>query len=78
MENVIDREVCKEVKPVLTVDDVENVIYELSFSQGFYGRLYRAIQEMKNDDDGRYEAFCNIINEQAFSDAVDVVLFFET
>ena len=49
-------------------------VVDLMNSQGFYGRLYRSINEM---DDDRYEQFFELIGEQNFKDSLDVVLWLE-
>ena len=62
----------------MKIDDILNVIIELSYSQGFYGRLYNAIMECKENDPSSYEDFVDELEAQNFGDALDVVLFFET
>ena len=49
-------------------------VVDLMNSQGFYGRLYRSINEM---DDDRYEQFFELISEQNFKDSLDVVFWLE-
>lgn len=49
-------------------------VVDLMNSQGFYGRLYRSINEL---DDDRYEQFFELIGEQNFKDSLDVVLWIE-
>ena len=46
----------------------------LMASQGFYGRLYHAVNEL--DDDGLYELEVQI-TQQNFHDTLDVVLWLE-
>ena len=59
-------------------DDILNVIIELSYSQGFYGRLLRDIRELEEGDPDRYEEFMEVLEAKNFSEPLDVVLFFET
>lgn len=54
--------------------DVINVIEELSYSQGFYGRLLRDIKNLNAED---FREFCRVMEEQNFRDSLDVILFFE-
>lgn len=56
---------------VLTPDDVLDIVRELSYSQGFYGRLlhYYILPD--------YENFCAMVEEQQFTDILDVIRFFE-
>ena len=50
-------------------DDILAAIKSLAHSQGSYGRLYEAIKD--NDDALEY------LEEQNFSDPVDLILFLE-
>ena len=54
-------------------DAIMDAIKDLSYSQGFYGRLYRAIMESDNIDAIKEE-----LEAQNFGDVVDMVLYFET
>ena len=49
-------------------------ITELMSSQGFYGRLYRTVNEM--DDDG-YAALYDELEQQQFHDTLNLVLWLE-
>ncbi len=51
-----------------------STIVDLMSSQGFYGRLYRAVNEMNEDE---YSALYEQLNKQNFNDSVDVVLWLE-
>lgn len=55
-----------------------DTIASLAQSQGFYGRLLRAIMEVKEADEERYEEFMQALEAQNFADPVDMVLYFET
>ena len=46
----------------------------LKNAQGFYSRLYRAVNEL--DEDG-YDHLADVLAEQHFCDSVDVVLWLE-
>lgn len=61
----------------MTMEDIINLITELSYSQGFYGRLLRDIREMEEYDPDRYAEFCEYMENQMFSEPLDVVFFFE-
>ena len=61
----------------MKIDDILNVIIELSYSQGFYGRLYRSLMDCKENDPSSYEDYVEQLEAQNFGDALDVVLFFE-
>ena len=49
-------------------------VIDLMHSQGFYGRLYRSVNEM---DNSRYEQLYELIGKQNFKDPLDVVLWLE-
>lgn len=55
-------------------NDIINAITQLSYSQGFYGRLLRDLQSL---DEGTYDEVMTELEAQNFSDTVDMVLFFE-
>ena len=61
----------KEVN-IMTAKDVINVIEELSYSQGFYGRLLRDIKGLNAED---FREFCRVMEEQNFQNHVIVLLF---
>ena len=69
-----------EVKGKTEVYDVYQVIEVvemLSHSQGFYGRLLEEINYIQEYEPEKFETFKEIIEEQEFENALDVVLFFE-
>ena len=55
-------------------NDIMNTIKSLSYTQGYYGRLYRSILEMEED---RRELLFRTLEAQNFRDAVSLVLFLE-
>ena len=59
------------------VEQVIDVIKKLSYSQGFYGRLLEEIMYIKENEPDKFEVFKEVIEEQEFKTAVDIVLFFE-
>lgn len=67
MENV------KE-KKYLTFDDFMNFISTMAYSQGFYGRLKRNIEEL--DSEG-LEELKNVIEQKKFTDTLDFVFWLE-
>lgn len=58
-------------------DDVIDIIISLSHSQGFYGRLLRALEELRNEDEDAWDNFVMEIESQEFTSPLDVVLYFE-
>lgn len=55
-------------------NDIINAITQLSYSQGFYGRLLRDLRSL---DKETYDEVMTELEAQNFSDTVDMVLFFE-
>lgn len=51
-----------------------STVTELMSSQGFYGRLYRAVNDMNNKE---YAALYKELEKQQFHDTLDVVLWLE-
>jgi hypothetical protein len=58
-------------------DNVINVLIQLSYSQGFYGRLLRDISEIKKYEPERFKLFVAEIESQEFTSPLDVVMYFE-
>lgn len=56
-------------KTTLTKEDILNFITEMSYSQGFYGRLLRQIKEDKK--------ILTVLEKQKFTDTLDIVFFLE-
>ena len=72
MENKVDS------NKWLSVNDVMNIIQSLSRSQGFYGRLYEAITDARENNPAVYNEFVDTVNKAHFVNKIDVILFFET
>lgn len=58
-------------------NDILDAIRELSFSQGFYGRLLRDFMELKAYDPDAFDDVMTQLEAQKFGDTLDMVLFFE-
>lgn len=67
----------KEEQKYYNVDQVIDVIRMLSNSQGYYGRLLEKIMYLYENEPDSFDEFARIVEEQKFTDPVDVVLFFE-
>lgn len=61
----------------MCIEEIMDVIKGLARSQGFYGRLLGAIEELKNEDVHKYQNLVLELEAQNFKDAIDVVMFFE-
>ena len=62
---------------IFEFNDVIGVINMLSYSQGFYGRLLRDIYELKEYEPEMFMMFVDEIESQNFTNALDVVMYFE-
>ena len=58
----------------MKMEDILNAIRKLASSQGLYGRLYRDLMELDEDE---YEQVMLELESQNFKDEVDLVMFIE-
>ena len=61
----------------MCIEEIMDVIKGLAMSQGFYGRLLRALEELKNEDVHKYQDVVLELEGQNFKDPIDVVMYFE-
>ena len=66
-----------EGKKFMKMDEILSTIEELSYHQGFYGRLLRDIIELKNNDEDGYNDLKKELENQNFKTTLDMVLYFE-
>ena len=59
------------------MDEIMNFIGEMSYSQGFYGRLYRDIKELEKNDEESYARLVEELESQNFKDNLDLVMYLE-
>lgn len=64
-------------KLIFEFNDVIDIIDTLSHSQGFYGRLLRDIYELKKYEPEMFMMFVDEIESQNFTNALDIVMYFE-
>ena len=64
-------------KKVLKRDDILNIFEDLSHSQGLYGRILRQLREMKEEEPDEYEKYMKNLEDQAFTDPVDLIMYIE-
>lgn len=67
----------QQPKKYLNIDEILDVIKDLSHSQGFYGRLLNSIMEFKNSYPDNWNSVVNELESQHFTCPLDVVLYFE-
>jgi hypothetical protein len=64
----------KETEKYLDRNDIMSLFESLAGSQGFYGRLVRAIKDANEE---AREQFWQKLESKKFKDSVDVVMFIE-
>lgn len=57
--------------------DILGAIKGLANSQGFYGRLYNTIMEMKENDITSYKRLMEELENQNFKDTLDLIMYIE-
>lgn len=58
----------------MTFEECLDTIKELSRSQGFYGRLYRDIMELEEE---QLEELKKTLEAQKFTDSLDLIMYLE-
>lgn len=58
-------------------EEILNAIKSLAKSQGFYGRLYERIMEVKEENEENFNEFMLQLENENFSDTLDLVMYFE-
>ena len=61
----------------MKMNDIIHAIRQLAQSPGMYGRLYRAIAELRDNDPDKYEDVKAELEAQNFSSPLDIILYFE-
>ena len=61
----------------MKMDDILNLIRQLACSQGMYGRLYRDIMELKENDEIAYSDLVEQLESKNFTDDLDFIMWFE-
>ncbi len=59
-------------------EEILNNILNLSRSQGRWGRLYRALQDLKEEDPKGYEDYMSSLEKQNFKDLLEMVEYLES
>lgn len=61
----------------MKMNQIMDLITELSYSQGFYGRLKRDILEMKENFPDQYDMLVENWESKNFKDSLDFILYIE-
>lgn len=59
-------------------EQIMEAIKQLAHSQGSYGRFYRDLCEMREEDPDRFDKAMTMLEEKNFKDAVDLVMYLES
>ena len=60
------------------MNEILSVIRSLARSQGLYGRILEAIEDLRDyGDPDKYDELVSALEAQNFTDPVDIVLYFE-
>ena len=59
-------------------EQIMEAIRQLAHSQGSYGRFYRDLCEMREEDPDRFEEVMTLLEEENFKDAVDLIMYLES
>ena len=63
-------------------EEIKEIIKSLAKGQGFYGRLYKHLEEVENQEYGytkeNFEDLKNELEKQNFKDDLDVIFYFES
>lgn len=70
--------VLKNDNNYLTMDDLMGIIKELSYSQGFYGRLYRDLIALRDEQPDDFLDVKEDWESQKFTDSLDFILYLES
>lgn len=62
----------------MKINDILNAIRELASSQGFYGRLFRDLTELKENDLEQYNIIKEEFESQNFHDTLDLIMYLES
>lgn len=59
-------------------EQIMETVKQLAQSQGSYGRFYRALCEMRDNEPERFDDAMTMLEEKNFKDAVDLIMYLET
>lgn len=66
------------MKKYLDYEDFKRMVYNLSFSQGFYSRLYRDLMELEQEENKKYlEDFKKEIDNLKATQELDFIYWLE-
>lgn len=61
----------------MNINEIMTNIYNLSRSQGYWGRLYYDLLDIKENDPSEWEKIALKLEQEEFENTLDLVLYFE-
>ena len=61
----------------MKIEQILDIILELSHSQGFYGRLYEDLMDIKDTDEIAWSSIVETLEAQNFKEPLDLILYLE-
>ena len=61
----------------MKIEQILEIILELSYSQGFYGRLYADLMDIKDTDEIAWSSIVETLEAQDFKEPLDLILYLE-
>ncbi len=61
----------------MKIEQILEIILELSYSQGFYGRLYENLMNIKDADETAWGYLVETLEAQDFKEPLDLILYLE-
>lgn len=61
----------------MKIEQILEIILELSYSQGFYGRLYENLMNIKDTDEVAWGYLVETLESQNFKEPLDLILYLE-
>ena len=62
---------------IMKINEILDIIKELAFNQGFYGRLYRDLMIIKESDTEQWNEIKKYLENRDFRDKIDLIMHFE-
>lgn len=61
----------------MKIEQILEIILELSYSQGFYGRLYEDLMDIKDTGGIAWSSIVETLEAQDFKEPLDLILYLE-
>lgn len=61
----------------MNIEQILEIILELSYSQGFYGKLYEDLMSIKDTDEIAWSSIVETLEAKKFNEPLDLILYLE-